>query len=163
LEPGRLIRPRVQFQCWLAASVSACAAASVSGQGMLCAGVMSGVAYVAFPVSRLVPLEMVELFGSAIGKRPTVAVTRIKTVVDVAVEAARAVEPRSGSDKYAAQKPIGPVVAVRGAVIGGVVEVAVGAHGGYPNVYAKGNLGLRPVRAAQERSCEKNKCKYSNA
>ena len=143
--------------------MSACAAASVSGQGTLCAGFMSGVAYVASPVSRLVPLEMVERSGSAIGKRPTVAVTRIKTVVDVAVEAVRAVEPGAGSEKYATHKPIGPVVAVRGAVIGGVVEVAVGADGGYPNVYAKGNLGLRPVRAAQQRSCEKNKCKNSNA
>jgi hypothetical protein len=101
--------------------MSAAAAAVVSGERMFTAGFMAGIANVALPVARLV------------------AVVGVKAVVDMAVKAAVAVKPRTRSDEEAAIKPVGPIVAVGGAVIRLIVEVAVGAIGRHSNV--DGNLG----------------------
>jgi hypothetical protein len=68
---------------------------------------------------------------------------RIKAVVNMAVKAVTAVKPRASSKKHAANKPIGPIVAVRSTVIWGIVEVPVRAHGSHSNVYADTDLGWR--------------------
>jgi hypothetical protein len=99
-------------------------------------------------ISRLVAVEVVVGLISARRKRPFVAVTRVKPIIDVAGEVLRAVEPGASSNKHAANKPIGPVITVRSAVIRGIVEVAVRADGSYSDVYADGNLGLRYRRTA---------------
>jgi hypothetical protein len=66
---------------------------------------------------------------------------RIVAVVDVAVEAVRAMKPRACADEYAAGEPIGPIVAIGSAVIGSVIEVPIGAHRRDTNV--DGDLGGR--------------------
>jgi hypothetical protein len=104
---------------------------------------MASFAYVASPISRLVCLEVVEALGPALGNRSSVAVMRIKPVIDMSVKAVRAVKPRTCSKKQAANKPIRPVVAVRSTVIWGIVEVPVRTHGNWSDVYANGNLSLR--------------------
>jgi hypothetical protein len=68
-----------------------------------------------------------------------VAVMRVVAVVNVAEKAAVTMKPGAGTNKHSAHKPIGAVVAVRGTVIGSVVEVPIGAHGRHSNV--NGNLG----------------------
>jgi hypothetical protein len=71
-----------------------------------------------------------------------VAVLRIEVVVHVAVEVGGTVEPLAGSDEVAACEPFRAVVAVRGAVEGGVIVVAVRAGGLGADVDADGNLGI---------------------
>src|SRR5580658_3371429 len=95
--------------------------------------------YVAFPISRLVAVEVVVGLLSARRHRSSVAMMRVKPIVDMAGEVVRAVEPGASSNKHAAGKPIGPVVAVRRAVVRSVGEVPIGAHGRHSN--ADGDLG----------------------
>jgi len=110
------------------------AAASKSGEGMFPTCIVASVSDVALSIARFVAMEVVELPLAALGQRSVIAVMRIVAVVDVAVKAGVAMEPWACSDEDAAGKPIGAVVAVGGAIIGGVVEVAVGADGRYSDV-----------------------------
>jgi hypothetical protein len=116
---------------------------SISRESMFAAAVMGSVAYVASPIPRLVCVEVVEALRSALRHRPSVTVMRIIAVVDMAVKAVRTMKPGTRSEKHSANKPIGPIVAVRSAVIGGVVEISVRAHGSHPDIYADGNLRRR--------------------
>jgi len=115
----------------------------ISGERVLSLPVMASVAYVASPISRLVCLEVVEALRPALRHWSSVTVMRIKPVIDMSVKAVRAVKPRACSQKHPANKPIWPVVAVRGTVIGGVVKVSVRAHGSRSDVYANRDLRLR--------------------
>jgi hypothetical protein len=72
----------------------------------------------------------------------------IKAVVDVAVKAVRAVKPGASSKKHPANKPIGPIVAVRSTVVWFIVEIPVRAYGSHADVYADGNLCSRHRRSA---------------
>jgi hypothetical protein len=119
------------------------AATPISGERVLSLPFMASFAYVTSPISRLVCLEVVEALRSALRQWSSVAVMRIKPVIDMSVEAAMAVKPRTCSKKHAANKPIRPVVAVRSTVIRGIVEVSVRTHGSWSDVYANGNLRLR--------------------
>jgi hypothetical protein len=116
---------------------------SISRESMFTAAIMGSGAYVASAIPRLVCLEVVEALRAALRHRPSVTVMRIKAVVDMAVKAVRTMKPRTSSEKHSANKPIGPIVAVRSAVIWGVVEVSVRAHGSRPDIYADGNLRRR--------------------
>jgi len=115
----------------------------ISGEGVLSLPFMGSVAYVAAPIPRLVCLEVVEAFRSALRQWSSVTVMRIKAVVDMAEKAARAMKPGASAKKHPVNKPIGPIVAVRSTVIWSVVEVPVGAHGSRSDVYADRNLGSR--------------------
>jgi hypothetical protein len=112
----------------------------ISGERVFCPGFMASVAYVASPIPRLVSLEVVEALRPAPRQRSNVTVMRIKAVVDMAVKAVRAVEPRACSKKHPANKPIGPVVAVWSTVIWFIVEITIRTHGSRSDVYADGNL-----------------------
>jgi hypothetical protein len=104
---------------------------------------MAGIAYVASPIPRLVSLEVVETLRPALRQRSNVTVMRIEAVVDMAVEAVWAVKPGTSSKKHPANKPIGPIVAIRSTVIRCIVEVSIRAHGSHSDVYADGNLAFR--------------------
>jgi hypothetical protein len=112
-----------------------------TGEGVLATTVVAGVAYMPLAVTGFVGVEVVEARLSTAGKRAVVAIMRVKTVIDVAMEAVRTVEPGTGSDEHSADKPVGAIVAVWGAIIGRVVEVAVGALGRHANVDTDSNLG----------------------
>jgi hypothetical protein len=105
---------------------------------------MASVAHIASPIPRLVSLEVVEALRPALRHRSNVTVMRIIAVVDMAVKAARAVKPGASSKKHPVNKPIGPIIAVRSAVIWGIVEVPVRAYGSHSDVHSDRNLGLRP-------------------
>jgi hypothetical protein len=121
------------------------------------AAIMARVAYVTLPIPRLVCVEVVELLLPASRQRSGVTVMRIVAVVDVAVEAVRAVKPRASANKYAAGKPIGAVVTVRSAVIRSIVEVPIGAHRRHSNV--DGDLGWRHGNTAYEGNRESGESK----
>ncbi len=121
---------------------------------------MASITYVASPITCLVSLEVVEALRPALRQRSSVTVMRIKAVVDMAVKAVRAVKPGASSKKHAANKPIGPIVAVRSTVVWDIVEVPVRAHGSRSDVYADGNLGLRHRCTAQKGSCESCESKH---
>jgi hypothetical protein len=56
---------------------------------------VAGIAYVALTVARLIALEVVERLGATSRRWAVIAVSRIVTVIDVAIEAMRSMEPRS--------------------------------------------------------------------
>ena len=112
------------------ASASACESGS-----MFSTGIMPGVSYVTLAVPCFIGMEMVECPLAALGHRSGVTVTRVVTVIDMAVEAAMTVEPWAGSDEDAANEPVRPVIAVGSARVGRVVEVSVRAHRRDPDVH----------------------------
>jgi hypothetical protein len=76
----------------------------------------------------------------------SVAVMRIESVINVAAEIVRAVEPRAGSDEHATVEPLGPVVPIGGAVIWGEVVKAIRANRLWSDI--DGDLGrCRPRHA----------------
>jgi hypothetical protein len=115
----------------------------ISGERVFSLPFMASVAYVASPIPCLVCLEVVEALSPALRHRSSVTVMRIKSVVDMAEKPVRAVKPGASSKKHPANKPIGPIIAVRSTIIWGIVEVSVRAHGSRSDVYADGNLGWR--------------------
>ena len=128
------------------------AAAAISGEGVLIVRIMIAVACMAAAIARLVAVEVVEGLFAALGERSVVAVARVIAVIDMAVEVAGAVVPMAGPDKNSVHKPIGPVVAVRRAVVGSVVEVAIGAD--RLRTEGDGDLGWRYARRAKQRNGE---------
>jgi hypothetical protein len=81
----------------------------------------------AAPIKHLVSVEVIKGLVSTVRMWTSVAVMRIETVINVALEVVGAVEPRAGSDEHAASEPLGPVVAVWSAIVWGVIVVAVRA------------------------------------
>ena len=65
---------------------------------------------------------------------------RIEAVIHVAVETRSAVEPRSCTDKYAANEPIRPVVPIRSTVIWRVVEISIWTDGRRSDIHAYRDL-----------------------
>jgi hypothetical protein len=133
----------------MAATMEA-AAAACSGKGMLIVTFVTSRAYVASPIARFVGVEVVELPFAASRNRSVVSVVRVKAVVDVAVEAARTMEPRARAKKHPADEPIWPIVAVWRTIIRSVVKIPIGAHWRHSN--ADGYLSRRRrLRSAAEK------------
>jgi hypothetical protein len=84
-------------------------------------------ACVAAPITHLVSVEVIKGLVSTVRVWTSVAVMRIETVINVALEVVGAVEPRAGSDEHAAVEPLGPVVPVWGAVVWSDIVVAIRA------------------------------------
>jgi hypothetical protein len=90
-------------------------------------------AEIVYPASLV---TVVPMFAST-GVIAAVSVVAIVAVVDVSPEAPSvAMKPGTCPDKEAAREPLGPVIAIGSAVIGRVVEVAIRAFGGRPNLYS---------------------------
>src|SRR5580698_3082909 len=109
------------------------ASAGESGS-VFAAAIMAGIAYDAMRIMRLVGMEVVERRLAARWIRAMIPVARIVAIIDMAIKPARAVIPGAGSDEHPTQKPIGPIITIRRTFIRSVVEVAVGADRGHPNV-----------------------------
>ena len=75
-------------------------------------------------------------------KMAVITVVRVVVVVNMAVEMFGAMEPRAGADKNSAAEPLGTVIAIRGALIGGIIEIAVRTDGCYSDADADLCLGL---------------------
>jgi len=134
---------------------AAATAATVPGERVFSATLVGRIAYVAFPIPRFICVEVVESRFAAAGERAVVAVMRVEAIVDVAVKAAVAMKPGAGSDEDSTQEPVWPVVAVGCAVVGSVVEVAIGANGSHSNVDSDlGWGGQCGWRGAEQGSCE---------
>jgi hypothetical protein len=81
----------------------------------------------AAPITHLVSVEVIKGLVSTLRMRTGIAVIWIEAVINVALKIVGAVEPRAGSDEYAAAEPLGPVVSVGRAVVWGHVVVAIRA------------------------------------
>jgi hypothetical protein len=121
---------------------------------------MASVAYMASTIPSLISLEVVKALRSSLRQRSSVTMMRVKAVVDVAEKAARAVKPGASSKEHPANKPVGPIVAIRSTVIRLIVEIPVRAHGGRANVYANRNLAVRHRCTAQKDNCENCESKH---
>jgi hypothetical protein len=133
------------------------AAAAESG-AVFVAGAMARGAYMTASIPCLVSLKMLEGLGSARGHRTSVTVTRIVAVIDVTIESAGTVEPGTSSDEESAGKPVWPIVAVGGAVVGCIVEVPVGTDRGHSNV--DGNLRGGSSWPDKQRGAQCGECEY---
>ena len=103
-----------------------CSAAVEPGQRMLtCAGVAFPRGNITVPVTRFVGLEMIEGGRTPFRQRAVVAVTRVITVIHMTYPACRPVKPGPCTNKHAANKPIGAVIAVGSAVIRSVIKIAI--------------------------------------
>ena len=102
---------------------------------------------VAVAVAHVGGLEAMEvvrrcMVAAVLREAAVIAVAGIEVAIHGAVEVVGAMEPGAGSDEDAAIEPLRAVVAVRRAVVGGVVIVAVGAFGRGADIDADGNLGV---------------------
>jgi hypothetical protein len=136
-------------------AVTAAAAMSTAAAGrMLIPGavfaacIVAGISHMTLTISCFIPVEVGKCVLTAIWQRTRVTMMRVEAVIDVTVKAVMAMEPGTSSDKDSADEPIRPVVAIGGAAIGLVVEVAVRANGRRPD--ADGDLSPRCGDTAHE-------------
>ena len=104
----------------------------------------------ALAVASLIAVEVIERRCSALGEWSVISVVGIEAIVDVAVEAAGSMEPRAGSEEETADEPVRAIIAIGCAVVGGVIEVAIGAHGCSADINADGDLGGSHMAGAQK-------------
>ena len=104
--------------------------------------------HVAAPITHLVSVEMIEGLVSTVRMWTRVAVMRIETVINVALEVVITMEPRAGSDEHAAVEPLGPVVPVWGAVVWGEIVIAIRAIRFCSDI--DGDLCMRRTRNAKQ-------------
>ena len=114
-------------------------------------------ACVAAPITHLVSVEVIKGLVSTFRVRTNVAVMRIETVINVALEVVGAVEPRTGSNEHAIAEPLGPVVPVWGAVVWGGIIVAIRAIRYCSDI--DGDLCMCRARNAQQNH---NEDRYGN-
>jgi hypothetical protein len=88
----------------------------------------------AAPVTHFVSMKVIEGYVSMLRQWTVVAVMWIETIVHVAIEVVWAMVPGAGSDKDTAVEPFRPIVAVRGATVWGIVEVAVRTNRRYADI-----------------------------
>lgn len=138
-------------------------AATRKSSGVLSAGIMTGIAYVALPIPRFVRVKVVERLFPATRQRAMIAITRIEAVIDVTIEATRTVEPGPGSYEDAASEPIRTVVAVGSAVIRGIVKVSVGANRGYTDINRNLSRCFRAGGEQKSSSKKEQTEKFGNA
>ncbi len=139
-------RPRPLQPCpflvvFSAAAVAATAAAMLIATAVFGCGAVIGFSYVALAVTGLIGVKGIEGLRAAFRHWAVITVVRIVAIVHVAVEAVGAVKPGAGAEEDSANKPVRPVVTVGSAVVGGIVEVAVGANRCGPDI--DGDLGGR--------------------
>ncbi len=115
------------------------------------AGVAFRCGHIAVPITRFVGLEMIKGGRTPIRHRSMVAVTRVITVIHVTYPARRPVKPGPCTNKYAADEPIGAVVAIGSAGIRGVIKIAVRTDRCGANI--DGYLSRRDRCGAQTHSC----------
>ncbi len=99
---------------------------------------MPWVAYGTMPIVGLIGVKMIKRLFPMIWKRTVVAVMRVVPVVNVAIPPMGAVIPGSRSQENSANEPIRTIKAIRCAIIGSIVKIAIRAHRGHP--YVDGNL-----------------------
>jgi hypothetical protein len=98
---------------------------------------------------------VIEGFVSTLWKWTMVAVVGIEAIINVAIELVRPVKPRTRSEEDAVVEPLGPVVPVWGAVVGGDVVVAIRTTRFWSDI--DGDLG--GAWNAQHSAHQNKKCK----
>ena len=78
---------------------------------------------------------------AARGHSPVVALAIVEMMIDVAVEMIRPVIPGASADEDPAAEPLGPIIAIRSAVVRRSLVIPVGANRRYSN--ADSNLCMR--------------------
>ena len=86
-------------------------------------------------VSAIIGAEMTTI--SATRERTAIAVAWIEAIIDPAVEASWAAVPGACSEENAIVKPLLAIIAIRSAVVGGVIEIAVGTNRRWTDIDAK--------------------------
>jgi hypothetical protein len=82
--------------------------------------------FIAFEVRGIVDTVFRSRFFAAGGERAFVTVVGMEVVIYVSAEVVRTMEPATGSDEDPAIEPLRAVIAIRGAVVGRNIVVAIG-------------------------------------
>ena len=112
--------------------------AALSACTMFSTAIVAGIADVALPVPRLVGLKVIERPISSVWHWTGIAIARVVPVIDMAIESAAAVEPRTCANKYPTLEPVGAIVAIGRAVVRGIVVITV--RTAWRHSYADRNL-----------------------
>jgi len=83
---------------------------------------------------------------AARGHRSMIALSIVQTVIDVTIKARRAVIPGSGADKYAARKPLRPVISIGSTVVGRYFVVSIRAHRGNSDAHSNPRIVATATR-----------------
>jgi hypothetical protein len=83
---------------------------------------------------------------AGMGRRPMIAMAIVISVIHMAMEVPRAMEPGTGSDEDAARKPLWAVIAIRSAVVRGHFVVAVRTSRGSSYAHRYLSRRLKPGR-----------------
>jgi hypothetical protein len=111
-----------------AAARMAAAVTTLKSGAVFAASIVARVPDVALSVMCFVRVEVTECLLVPFRHRSYITVVRIVAVIDVAVEAVRAMEPWACADEYSASEPIGTIVAVGSTGIWSVVKISVRTH-----------------------------------
>ena len=104
------------------------AATSVASATCVTSARVASAACMAPSITHLISVEMIKGLFSASRMWTGITVMRIEAIINVAAELVGTVEPRAGSDEYAAVEPLGTVVAIWGAGVRSVVVEAIRAN-----------------------------------
>ena len=84
-------------------------------------------------------------------ERPVVALAIVEIMIDVAVEMIRPVIPRASADEDTASEPLGPIIAIRSAVVRRSLIIPVGANRRYSD--ADSDLCMRFLNGSKQETC----------
>lgn len=116
-------------------------------------GVAAAIAhFVAFEVGNFIQPSSRLGFVTTGWMRSVIAVLRMEAVIDMAVEALRAMKPWACADENPAGKPLGTIIAIGCAIVGCDVIVAVRTFGGDSDV--DGYLSLRFRSGYSKAECD---------
>ena len=98
-----------------------------------------------------VKLRAVLRWSGAARRVPTaVALAIVELMIDVAVEMVRPVIPRAGADEDTASEPLGPIIAIRSAIVRRSLVVPIGANRRYSDTDC--NLCTRFVSGSDQKT-----------
>ena len=83
--------------------------------------------------------------------RAVVTLAIVKLMIDMAVEMIRAVVPGAGADEDTATEPLGPIIAIRSAIVRRSLVIPVWANRCYSDVDC--NLCIRFISGSEQKTC----------
>jgi hypothetical protein len=121
-----------------------------------------GAFFVAVEVIHMVDIVVGVCMLAVFGIMAVVAMVRIEVIIHMAVKVAGAMKPWASPDEDSTTEPLRTIVSIGGALVGGIVIIAVGTGRGYSN--AEADLGLGPGRSYRKTKCgNKSDCKDVDA
>ena len=140
--------------------------AEVLRQSLQCVGSLLFLSsHMAAAIARFISLEgcMVRLLRTRSWLRTLISMLRVEVVIHASVKICRSMKPLTGSDEVPANEPLRPIVAVRCAIIRGIVVVAKGAGRLGSEIDIDRNLSTGFRRRRKKKCCRRCRCRCKKA